>query len=666
MKRQLFISRILSGVLALGMLTTIAAQGQPNDPTALSREQRLAQARQRAEETTRFLNQKMAEAKAKADELRASRPPGLVAAAAVKPTPLKIPPAEQYLRGADLAKFNKEAPQRAAKVKRWPTLLAKADLSNAQPKQPKPLVLPLGGVQQDPPQMDPKNGPEDPRLILLQVDQISAAGVTDVWLMVTNAPLDQWFDIFATPNLGPSSWLSCPFWLVAGYGTPAQIYLAQLPGEPLHFFFRAILHQDSDYDGLLDGYEICVVKSDPTNPDSMFLRDADCNGIPDFPNAGGNGIADGDEDFDGDGLSDLQERELGTNPLVTQDSSVDIDGDGLPDWVEEMITDWTQDPDPQPAVDSDRDGVDNFTEWTMRMDPSWPDQILQDYSQLPDYQRAVTETKFSVFALGGATNSPLGNNSTLMTLSGFAGTYAQLSVLKDEAADGTPTPGTDTFVWGVAYQTPPFQDGWEATPTPNPADGGIEWFDLLLQATDLLGDTWEDARLSGKLATLSQQTLVHLQYRCTYRIWVQMRRIQLIQTATVDTPQGLTLRTRRALAIVHTEATILRSVHIELKTRFVTYSGLANCGRFVTAAGKTASVISAARTFVKDVLPAAKDYMRDVRRRCDGNWDSAADLADRLSNMVDNVLAPPGTYAPLLWTFWWLRLLQYDGWNTSC
>ena len=39
------------------------------------------------------------------------------------------------------------------------------------------------------------------------------------------------------------------------------------------------------------------------NPDSDSTRDSDNNGQPDNLGLGGNGIADGDEDFDGDGLT---------------------------------------------------------------------------------------------------------------------------------------------------------------------------------------------------------------------------------------------------------------------------------------------------------------------------------------------------------------------------
>ena len=489
-------------------------------------------------------------------------------------------------------------------------------------------------------------------------------GVTEVWLKVTNAPTDLWFDIFASPDLTPNNWIPVNFaqpW--AGLGTSEQTYVVYLSGNPPQSFFRAIAHADSDSDGLLDSVEICLFKSDPNNPDSAFLQDSDGDGTADFANAGGNNIADGDEDFDGDGLSNLFEMELGTNPLIAQ-SSTDTDADGLPDWVEEMITIYTGDPDPAPGSDSDGDGLDNYTEWTMRMDPSWPDPILQDYSMLPDHQRAIQDIRFSLMR-DGSPSSSQGEHSMLANFSGIGGTAGTLAVLKDEMEDGTPLAGTDTFAWSAAYQTPPVPTGWESTPLPDSSNGGLEWSDVLLDSTELLGDTWKEARVSENLHSLARESLVHLQYRSTYRIWAQVRRMQIIQTA-IPMPQGILLRTKRALASIHTEATILRHVHIELNLRFPWHNAFANCGSFVIGTGKAASVWSAGSTAVNYVYPFGKDYIRDVGRRCDGSGESAALLAYALAYMADDLLPAPGTVATMLWSVWWQSLSNFDGYDSSC
>lgn len=74
-------------------------------------------------------------------------------------------------------------------------------------------------------------------------------------------------------------------------------------------FVTSPLARDSDGDGLIDGDEISRTLTDPLDPDSD-----------------GNGILDGDEDSDMDGLGNLSEILLGTNP-----GNSDTDGDGLND-----------------------------------------------------------------------------------------------------------------------------------------------------------------------------------------------------------------------------------------------------------------------------------------------------------------------------------------------
>ena len=98
---------------------------------------------------------------------------------------------------------------------------------------------------------------------------------------------------------------------------------------------------DSDDDGLSDYIELMKTDSDPT------LTDTDSNGV-----------ADGDEDADGDGLTNLQEQTLGTDP-----SKVDTDSDGIPDGEEQR--DGTN-----PLLDdTDGDGVTDGYELELGTDP---------------------------------------------------------------------------------------------------------------------------------------------------------------------------------------------------------------------------------------------------------------------------------------------------------
>jgi hypothetical protein len=68
-------------------------------------------------------------------------------------------------------------------------------------------------------------------------------------------------------------------------------------------------NSDTDGDGLPDGYEVTTLGTDST------LIDTD-----------NNGISDANEDFDSDGLTNLQEYQLGTNPFA-----IDTDDDGFTD-----------------------------------------------------------------------------------------------------------------------------------------------------------------------------------------------------------------------------------------------------------------------------------------------------------------------------------------------
>lgn len=96
-----------------------------------------------------------------------------------------------------------------------------------------------------------------------------------------------------------------------------------------------INNEDSDGDGLKDGEEVFLTVTDPS------LKDTD-----------GNGIDDGDEDSDEDGLTDKEEMYYGTNPILK-----DSEGDGLTDFEEVKI--YGIDP---LKDDTDDDGVDDYSE----------------------------------------------------------------------------------------------------------------------------------------------------------------------------------------------------------------------------------------------------------------------------------------------------------------
>ena len=114
---------------------------------------------------------------------------------------------------------------------------------------------------------------------------------------------------------------------------------------------------DSDGDGLSDNYEVYFI----TN---RFSADTDGDGISDYDeiytidtdplkaDTNNNGKTDGEEDYDGDGLTNIEEKNLNT----FMDNS-DTDSDGLTDYEEVRV--YHTDP---LKVDTDNDGLSDYEE----------------------------------------------------------------------------------------------------------------------------------------------------------------------------------------------------------------------------------------------------------------------------------------------------------------
>lgn len=121
---------------------------------------------------------------------------------------------------------------------------------------------------------------------------------------------------------------------------------------------------DSDGDGLIDSLE----ETFGTDPHST---DSDGDGLSDYlelnwlnynpldKDSDGNGIFDGDEDFDKDGLTNLEEVHYGTDPFL-----MDTDNDQLSDYEEIMV--YHTDP---LNPDTDGDGVIDGVEVSIGSDP---------------------------------------------------------------------------------------------------------------------------------------------------------------------------------------------------------------------------------------------------------------------------------------------------------
>src|SRR5207248_1915857 len=127
---------------------------------------------------------------------------------------------------------------------------------------------------------------------------------------------------------------------------------------------NGVLEADSDGDGLTDEEEIAL-GTDPLNMDTDFDGLSDRLELevgldPKVPNVIEGCDAIGDADHDG--LTDCEEKLLGTNPCMS-----DSDADGVSDLVELLMgTDYLR---PEGTRDDDGDGLSNIEELKAHTDP---------------------------------------------------------------------------------------------------------------------------------------------------------------------------------------------------------------------------------------------------------------------------------------------------------
>ena len=135
-----------------------------------------------------------------------------------------------------------------------------------------------------------------------------------------------------------------------------------------------VWEQNTDQVGAYD-LRIVSVNGKPTDTDS------DADGMPDcwelYYFGNGNLYRDGTGDFDGDGVTDKQEYDMGTVPAEADNDS---DGDGIPDNWENLNGLNASDP-TDGIQDYDNDGLINLLEFTHKTNPLLPDT---DGDGIPD------------------------------------------------------------------------------------------------------------------------------------------------------------------------------------------------------------------------------------------------------------------------------------------
>jgi hypothetical protein len=153
----------------------------------------------------------------------------------------------------------------------------------------------------------------------LHICSITVAG-DNVHLVLANAVPGEAYDVYFTPTLNPGF-----YWRLHFRGAVNQTEFDVAKPETPNGFYIVAAAKDTDEDGLTDGYEALVTHTTTTPAPVYDTYD----------------VSDGNQDFDGDGLTNAEEFSLRTNPW-----RADSDGDGVSDG-------------PNGGADFASDGIDN-------------------------------------------------------------------------------------------------------------------------------------------------------------------------------------------------------------------------------------------------------------------------------------------------------------------
>ena len=389
------------------------------------------------------------------------------------------------------------------------------------------------------------------------------AGEYGYGLVAEGVQQGQGIEIFYTQDLGTDQWKGADIVLRTNLTNNSIGLIVCTGGLELldHCFFSACILQDTDLDGLSDGVEMMIFKSDPNNSDSAILRDQNGDGTPDYANVANNWICDGDEDLDNDGWTNAEELAMGTNPFVKDDNEIDSDNDGLPDWAEDQIRIYCGVQNPMPFEDSDGDGVNNYTELVLGTDFSSSSDCY--YAKNYYFGENTTFLMPELFVRSVGTNSTLTNGLFFQSFA-ILRNYSHISLKKNNVIidgvyyDSIQIGAAPTYFGSIDLNLPNFDTNapvnmirYGLTPTAELLGGSVSVFD----------GVWHEPGITANLENLDQNSILFIMNRSMGRIPKIMKDLQRLSIPLVtdnfqNQPVGIQQRICKLVSNLLSEASL--------------------------------------------------------------------------------------------------------------